>query len=129
MVYDKAAIKFRGAEAVTNFIKPPLKDDAVSLEICESVVSGTSCACDSPTSVLVFQPWMEPPLLEETFKEVFSGLTDGYDDGFLFSNDALCDQPLPTTFSNADCIIPLDEDFESCKWVVDNYFSDDTSSQ
>ncbi|KAL2576340.1 hypothetical protein AAZX31_16G073800 [Glycine max] len=129
MVYDKAAIKFRGAEAVTNFIKPPLKDDAVSLEICESVVSGTSCACDSPTSVLVFQPWMEPPLLEETFKEVFSGLTDGYDDGFLFSNDSLCDQPLPTTFSNADCIIPLDEDFESCKWVVDNYFSDDTSLQ
>lgn len=132
MVYDKAAIKFRGAEAVTNFIKPRLKDhESVSLE-CDSVVNGTSSACASPTSVLVFQPWIEPPLLEETFKEeeVFNGLTtDVYcDDGFLFSNEALCDQPLPTTFCNVDCIdIPLDEDLESCKWDVDNYFSDDAS--
>ena len=63
-------------------------------------------------------------------EEVFNGLTtDVYcDDGFLFSNEALCDQPLPTTFCNVDCIdIPLDEDLESCKWDVDNYFSDDAS--
>ncbi|XP_027907644.1 ethylene-responsive transcription factor CRF4-like [Vigna unguiculata] len=63
VVYDRAAINLRGADAVTNFIKPPLKE-------CESGVKRRSCgACASPTSVLLFQPWMEPLSLEETFKE------------------------------------------------------------
>ncbi|CAJ1948755.1 unnamed protein product [Sphenostylis stenocarpa] len=118
MAYDRAAISFRGADAVTNLIKPPPKD-------CESVVKPTSCcACSSPTSVLLFQPWMEPLSLEETFKEeeVFNGLNDEVD-GFLFSDHAFFDQPLPTLFSDVD--VSLDEDLESCKWDVDNYFTDD----
>ncbi|KAK7382766.1 hypothetical protein VNO80_01825 [Phaseolus coccineus] len=117
MVYDRAAISFRGADAVTNFIKPPLKDS-------ESVVKRTSCcACASPTSVLLFQPWMEPLSSEETFKEeVFDGLKDEVD-SFLFSDHALYDQPLPTMFSDVD--VSLDEDLESCKWDVDSYFTDD----
>ncbi|KAK8464622.1 hypothetical protein PHAVU_010G035200 [Phaseolus vulgaris] len=118
MVYDRAAISFRGADAVTNLIKPPLKDS-------ESVVKRTSCyGCASPTSVLLFQPWMEPLSSEETFKEeVFDGLKDEVD-SFLFSDHALYyDQPLPTMFSDVD--VSLDEDLESCKWDVDSYFTDD----
>ncbi|BAT96952.1 hypothetical protein VIGAN_09028400 [Vigna angularis var. angularis] len=117
MVYDRAAISFRGVDAVTNLIKPPLKE-------CESVVKPKSCcACASPTSVLLFQPWMEPLCLEETFKEeVFDGLN--YEvDSLLFSDHALCEQPLPTTLSNVD--VSLDEDLESCKWDVDSFFSDE----
>ncbi|XP_027912588.1 ethylene-responsive transcription factor CRF4-like [Vigna unguiculata] len=118
VVYDRAAINLRGADAVTNFIKPPLKE-------CESGVKRRSCgACASPTSVLLFQPWMEPLSLEETFKEeVFDGLNDEVD-SFLFSDHALYEQPLPTVFSNID--VSLDEDLESCKWDVDSFFTDDT---
>ncbi|KAG2381030.1 uncharacterized protein HKW66_Vig0204030 [Vigna angularis] len=68
-------------------------------------------------------PWMEPLCLEETFKEeVFDGLN--YEvDSLLFSDHALCEQPLPTTLSNVD--VSLDEDLESCKWDVDSFFSDE----
>ncbi|TKY68776.1 Ethylene-responsive transcription factor CRF4 [Spatholobus suberectus] len=128
MVYDRAAISFRGADAVTNFIKPPLKDEAASLD-CDDVINGTSCACASPTSVLVFKPWTEPLSLEETFEEedVFKGLTG--DDGRLFSDHDALYEPLPMMSSNVDVPFRLDEDLESCKWDVDYYFGDDLSLQ
>ncbi|KAK7386230.1 hypothetical protein VNO78_26294 [Psophocarpus tetragonolobus] len=136
MVYDEAAIRYRGADAVTNFIKPPLKDESMSVSVSMSVsIDGenvASCACASPTSVLVFKPWMEPLSLEETFKEeVFhglNGLNEGDDSSFLLSNQEIYDQPLPTSLCNVDCVdVMLDENLESCKWDVDNYFSDDVS--
>ncbi|KAK7350549.1 hypothetical protein VNO77_09289 [Canavalia gladiata] len=143
MVYDRAAIRFRGAHALTNFIKPPQKykderhdDEAVSIDCDNSVVDGVSCAIDSgkeclgsssPTSVLVFQPWTQVGV-----GEMFKELSD-YDDGFLFldslgSSSYPHHDPLPPMFSsNEDCVgVPfhIDDDFESCKWDVDSYFSD-----
>lgn len=136
MVYDKAAISFRGADAVTNLIKPsPKVNETVSLGggngDDDGDNNGTRFRCASPTSVLVFQPWMEPLSSEDTFKEeMFKGLTE-YDHGFSSSDHDTLYEPLPMMFSKVvDCVdVPLDDDFESCKWEVDNYFTDDPLTQ
>ncbi|KAL0321522.1 UNVERIFIED_CONTAM: Ethylene-responsive transcription factor C [Sesamum calycinum] len=58
MVYDNAAIKLRGPDALTNFITPPAKD--ASAEVNVTSVSGYDSAeshnqLSSPTSVLRFR--------------------------------------------------------------------------
>ncbi|XP_020206265.1 pathogenesis-related genes transcriptional activator PTI6 [Cajanus cajan] len=152
MVYDRAAISLRGAQAVTNIIKPttPCINHNITNEISfcvngskdtcgmwtkkpthvvqdedvygHNVVSVTSCGYPSPTSVLMFRPWVEPLLLEDTSQGL---IENDNDDNFLFQDRVFYEEPLPMMFSNVDCVdVPLYEDFESCKWDLDNYFTD-----
>lgn len=52
MVYDQAAIKIRGPDALTNFIKPPLKKDSMVSSVSGYDSTGESENLCSPTSVL-----------------------------------------------------------------------------
>ncbi|CAI9101179.1 OLC1v1038440C1 [Oldenlandia corymbosa var. corymbosa] len=63
MVYDRAAIQIRGADALTNFIKPPVKKPELVVETTPTSISGYDSGKDSsevtnlcsPTSVLRFE--------------------------------------------------------------------------
>ncbi|KAK6925940.1 AP2/ERF domain [Dillenia turbinata] len=56
MVYDNAAIRLRGPDALTNFLTPPPKPEVnVSTTECESSEESRSHNLSSPTSVLHFR--------------------------------------------------------------------------
>ncbi|KAL2319335.1 hypothetical protein Fmac_028304 [Flemingia macrophylla] len=128
MAYDRAAISLRGSHAVTNLIKPTKDTCHISSNKSppplphHAAVSVCSSGYPSPTSVLVFQPLLEPLLLQEAFQ----GFTDNAKDhSFLFQDPVFYQDPLPMMFSNVDCdYVSLCQDFESCKWDLDNYFTD-----
>lgn len=152
LVYDRAAIRMRGAEALTNFLTPV----EVSNNAIEEVVGSDYCDSDkgysqrlaSPTSVLRFQPvdakaesaeseWRPPVAVGE---ELVSSLEDS--DFVLLDSPLLqdcldgCSPPpifldemsVPETMLKeedlGDISVDLDEDFKSCKWDVDDYFQD-----
>ncbi|XVE77239.1 hypothetical protein DITRI_Ditri13aG0046100 [Diplodiscus trichospermus] len=58
LVYDRAAIRIKGPDALTNFVKPPLRPSASVIEL-EMISGYDSCqesqSLCSPTSVLRFQ--------------------------------------------------------------------------
>ncbi|XP_057452398.1 ethylene-responsive transcription factor CRF5-like [Lotus japonicus] len=110
MVYDRAAINYRGAGAVTNLIKPPPSHQKEKNDEVESLIYNNSkdhdlCYLSSPTSVIVVMP------AEEMGVETL-------------------DKPLlPIVTNDNNCIdfdVPfhLEEDFESCKWDLDDYFNE-----
>ncbi|KAJ1399378.1 DNA-binding domain superfamily [Sesbania bispinosa] len=133
MVYDRAAIHFRGADAVTNIIKPPPReksipecDETESVNCDKEEYGGGVSSSSSPTSVtvLVSRPLNEWMHMEEWFREL-SGEELCLEDSLGGSCPLY--EPLPLLVSNhSDIDVPfsLDKDFESCKWDVDGYFND-----
>ncbi|GMI73631.1 cytokinin response factor 5 [Hibiscus trionum] len=149
LVYDRAAIRIKGPDALTNFVKPPSGPSRpeIDLEMISEYDSGQeSQSLCSPTSVLRFQSNEEAELQTESeskdesldIKETeFRQLSDEYlltDPGFLYD----CfdsDIPAPIFFDEmrlpedrklgqdyGDISVKLDVDFGSCSWDVDNYY-------
>ncbi|XP_029127030.1 pathogenesis-related genes transcriptional activator PTI6 [Cajanus cajan] len=110
MVYDKAAINFRGSNALTNFIKPPTSEENINTDVVfdyglnesedsvsglvenENVSSGNDSSKEShlpsPTSVLGFRHFMLEEISETdgVIREDPSLL-----DSFLFSDSSSID--------------------------------------
>ncbi|KAL5063022.1 hypothetical protein RYX36_024759 [Vicia faba] len=151
LVYDRAAIQYRGADAVTNIIEPPQKQKRHEEEkeqkrksknvglVCDKNVdvnvvgannyvdkdcNGSSC------SSCVTEIWSERKSVTEWIKEI-SG--EEYLDESFGSFSSYNEDVFPTIVSNeSSCMVDnipfhLEEDFESCKWEVDNYFNDPLS--
>lgn len=151
MVYDKAAITFRGSNARTNFIKPPSRDVVLTNETEARVtVSGENDSSEgsshfpSPTSVLKLQP-VEIMLEEFSETDLLSKEESSSQDSFLFldSHSPSIDcyfnfETLPPVFLHETSITQqpdfhdkfsdishlVNEDFQSWNWDIDSYFSD-----
>ncbi|XP_022150419.1 ethylene-responsive transcription factor CRF2-like [Momordica charantia] len=117
MVYDRAAIQFRGPDALTNIVKPPERNPPPP-------ENSSDCGYDSPTSVL-----RSPP--EWSAAEEFVG--DEFE--FLDQRFVECHRPAPIFLEETSvpetaiwgggfCDGPadLDGNFGSWKWDVDSYF-------
>ncbi|KAL4353462.1 hypothetical protein GQ457_06G031640 [Hibiscus cannabinus] len=146
LVYDRAAIRIKGPDALINFAKPSPP------EIDLKMVSGYDSTQDSqslcsPTSVLRFQSNEEAEIqaadskddssehIESQWKPQIepSNLSNEY---LLADRDFLCDyfnsdnlEPilydemrLPEDRLEPDISVKLDVDFGSCTWDVDNYY-------
>lgn len=166
LVYDREAIRLRGADALTNLIKPPEKSQPLVLPLSDNASQGfvkghvknewseNDCVYDSskdllssssssPTSVLTYGSGShecEPSgyaamgeLREEEEEEGFmfpdsSPFVGCYSDYETPSSTFLVESStVPQLISNdilGDIPFHLDDDFESSKWVVDNYFQD-----
>nr|WFI63245.1 ERF-B5-4 protin [Morus alba] len=142
MVYDKAAIRIRGPDALTNFGSSCSDYSSSDAVLVSDEFSESSQAVCSPTSVLRFQP------LESKPGQLESGTTsDGEkwnlaEDFLLLDSDFLGDclykESPPPLFAvdevgvpaaipeeeYGDVLVDLDGDFGSCKWDVDHYFQD-----
>ncbi|XWS46180.1 hypothetical protein CRYUN_Cryun14cG0042600 [Craigia yunnanensis] len=68
LVYDRAAIRIKGPDALTNFVKPPVRPSPseIELEMISGYDSGLSESLCSPTSVLRFQSNEQPELQSES---------------------------------------------------------------
>ncbi|KAK8630943.1 hypothetical protein V6N13_079713 [Hibiscus sabdariffa] len=149
LVYDRAAIRIKGPDALTNFVKPPSRPSRpeIDIEMVSEYDSGhESQSLCSPTSVLRFQSNEEAELQTESeskdesleIKETgWRQLSDEYlltDTGVLY--DCFDSEiPAPIFFDEmmlpedrklgqdyADISVKLDVDFGSCSWDVDNYY-------
>jgi len=141
MVYDRAAINLRGCDALTNFIKPPAREDmhvdgAVSSEygydesqdsvsglvenVCGENDSSKESNLPSPTSVLGFQPQkleLEEAFLEDTF--IFLDSQD-----FDIENHFITQTKINQFDDNmSDLSHFVNENFQSCSWDIDSYFN------
>ncbi|XP_031278720.1 ethylene-responsive transcription factor CRF6 [Pistacia vera] len=144
LVYDKAAIRIKGPDAQTNFMKPPERNDNTTpLEIDVVTVSGYDSGKESqtiysPTSVLRFQS-NENEEAEQRTEYQPETETDSewrkvqdclfLDEGFLDSETPprifFDEMSVPILAENLDDIsVSLDGDFGSCIWDVDNYFQE-----
>lgn len=117
LVYDRAAIEYRGADAITNIMEPPQKlHQQQKNKECNNGSSSSSSVSEIWSERISVQEWIRELTGEEYLDESF---------GSLCSYDELV---LPTMVSNeSSCMVDnipfhLEEDFESCKWEVDNYF-------
>ncbi|XP_044503898.1 ethylene-responsive transcription factor CRF5-like [Mangifera indica] len=142
IVYDKAAIIFKGSDAQTNFMKPPERNTCTTpLEINVVTVSGydsvkESHTMNSPTSVLIFQSNENEEAEQRTqcqLETKWTQVQDRFflDDGFWDSETPprifFDEMSVPILTENLDDIsVSLDGDFGSCIWDVDNYFQEHT---
>ncbi|KAH7578017.1 hypothetical protein ACOSP7_000877 [Xanthoceras sorbifolium] len=152
LVYDKAAIRIKGPDAQTNFMKPPERSDTTPLEIDVVTISGYDSGKESqticsPTSVLRFQTNEEAEVRKECpaaaaeFKATESESEWRPDSEVEFHDCLLLDPVLldsetPSRIFFDEMSVPLlnedlgdisvnlDGDFGSCIWDVDNYFQD-----
>ncbi|KAL2345880.1 hypothetical protein Fmac_007165 [Flemingia macrophylla] len=147
MVYDKAAIRFRGSNALTNFIKPPTmvvsdygpnESEASASGLVENNSSKES-HLPSPTSVLGHQHLMseefiesdgvirEEPCLQNDFLFSDSSFIDGYfnfetsPSVYLYETSAT-ETGFHDNFSDISHLV--NEDFHFCNWDIDSYFND-----
>ncbi|XP_044493565.1 ethylene-responsive transcription factor CRF5-like [Mangifera indica] len=146
LVYDKAAIRIRGPDAQTNFIKPPERNgNTTPLELDVVTVSGydsgkESVTIYSPTSVLRFQSNENEEAEQRTECQIKTETESEWrqaqdcfflDEGFLDSETPprifFDEMSVPLSTENLDDIsVSLDGDFRSCIWDVDDYFQDHT---
>ncbi|KAK1559763.1 hypothetical protein Q3G72_018039 [Acer saccharum] len=150
LVYDKAAIRIKGPDAQTNFMKPPERSsDMTPLEINVATISGYDSGKESqticsPTSVLRFQTNEEVRNecpAEPGFKTAESYWRPDsevvFHDECLLLDPVLLDSDTPSRIffdemnslpvlneDLGDISVSLDGDFGSCIWDVDNYFQD-----
>ncbi|KAK4795663.1 hypothetical protein SAY86_027989 [Trapa natans] len=149
MVYDRAAVRIKGPDALTNFaisstataIKPQAVDVSNASERCHSGKHFNTLP--SPTSVFRFQTGEEPDT-DTKAREESSCLTE---EGCLLDPEYLKDffdvqNPDPVFFEDSlagtDLMLGqnmedfplsyLEDDFMSCKWDVDSFFGDDPSA-
>ncbi|KAF8104703.1 hypothetical protein N665_0170s0076 [Sinapis alba] len=145
--YDKAAIRIKGRNALTNFLTPPSTPPVIELET-------TVSRCDSPTSVLRFsrdeetelrtvveaeskavdeeeEEEEETPLPDPIFlpPELFPA-RDCFWDSEITPDPLFLDEiqllPNNSTVSNLSESFPLGVigDLSSCSWDVDEFFKD-----
>ncbi|KAK2352695.1 pathogenesis-related genes transcriptional activator PTI6 [Trifolium repens] len=145
LVYDRAAIDYRGADAITNIIKPPQKHQQQQQQqnVCDKNVVNDCVECDddnnkeeecngSSSCSSGIEIWSEKMNDQEWIKEISGEKYLDLDDGFMFDDSfGSSNEPFINTMvsDESECIIDnipfhLEEDFESCKWEVDNYFND-----
>ncbi|GMJ00937.1 cytokinin response factor 6 [Hibiscus trionum] len=149
LVYDRAAIRIKGPDALTNFEKPPSRASRpeIELEMISGYDSGQeSHSLCSPTSVLRFQSNEEAELqtVSEPKDESLEIMENGWrqlSDEYLLTDPEVLydyfdsDNPAPIFFDEtrlpeeskveqgyADIPVKLDVDFGSCSWDVDNYY-------
>ncbi|KAF5451706.1 hypothetical protein F2P56_026791 [Juglans regia] len=106
MVYDKAAIRIRGPNALTNFVKPPVSPPTPKVDTERNTVSTTTPASSTQRAVEESKEdclWLDPQMLKD----------------FILLDEMM----LPETYSREDLIdisVDLEQDL---KWDVDAYFS------
>ncbi|KAF7826144.1 ethylene-responsive transcription factor CRF5-like [Senna tora] len=154
LVYDKAAIRLRGCDALTNILKPPPKNpepveeseegstNNLGVSENDSVKEPHNSRESSPTSVLRFQSVEEEPKAEAREEEEQEQVYLEADGNFSFIDSPSfnpfsdLEQPLPMFFD--ETIVPhlvsnedlgdfpfgLDPDFKSCIWDMDSYFEE-----
>ncbi|XWS76915.1 hypothetical protein CRYUN_Cryun01aG0218600 [Craigia yunnanensis] len=132
LVYDRAAIRIKGPDALTNFVKPPMSPSPTEIEL--EMVSGydsgqESQSLCSPTSVLRFQSNEEAELQTESKNDSLELIESGWrpvqelpeepsnlsDEYLLTGPGALCDyfdshNPAPIFFD--EMRLPEDSNLE-----------------
>ncbi|KAG2720511.1 hypothetical protein I3760_02G039100 [Carya illinoinensis] len=109
MVYDNAAIRIRGPDALTNFVKPPVSPPTPKVDTERNSVS-TTPASSTQRPVQESKEdcvWLDPQMLKD----------------FVLLDEMMMPE---TTYSREDLIdisVDLEEDLRSYKWDVDAYFS------
>ncbi|XP_073127086.1 ethylene-responsive transcription factor CRF4-like [Henckelia pumila] len=134
MVYDNAAIKLRGPDALTNFSSPPVKE--MSPEINVTSLSGYDSVDEShnltsPTSVLRFRSSHS----SEDGEPSRSGLVHGSgQEVSLVESVDVPSEPVPETGSDNRPVVEVEEcqgetnmvpDYSSDLWPIDIPFLDD----
>ncbi|KAG4169894.1 hypothetical protein ERO13_A12G110666v2 [Gossypium hirsutum] len=124
LVYDRAAIRIKGPNALTNFVKPPSTSE-IELETIFEANEETELQIESEDNSHADQVPKDASNLSDEYLLADCGLCD------YFKND----NPAPIFFEQmmlpednifeqdrVDISVKLDVDFESCTWDVDNYF-------
>ncbi|KAA0032996.1 ethylene-responsive transcription factor CRF6-like [Cucumis melo var. makuwa] len=120
IVYDQAAIRFRGPDALTNIIKPPQRNLPPE-EICDSSMEiaedGGGMRC-SPTSVLRDDYWSATELLgdEMEFMDNYYGAPR------IFVEERSIPETAMFCGGLWEGAVDLDGNFGSCKWDVGTCF-------
>lgn len=129
LVYDQAAIRIKGPDAQTNFLKPPERVEYVVMNSGYDSGKESQAVC-SPTSVLRYQSNEEAEittLKSEKWKPVHDCflLDPVFVDSETPARIFFDEKSVPVLKEDLDDIsVSLDGDFGSCIWDVENYFQD-----
>ncbi|XP_022974640.1 pathogenesis-related genes transcriptional activator PTI6-like [Cucurbita maxima] len=134
VVYDQAAVRLKGPNALTNFAEAPNSKSTVAthftpppLAVAISDREESRSLC-SPTSVLRLEEQIWRPIehvSEESALEMeLNWLYDRNSNSLLFNSRS----PQPINSDEMEDFGDIPMDFESCKWDVENYFQDPTFS-
>ncbi|CAK9313746.1 unnamed protein product [Citrullus colocynthis] len=126
IVYDQAAIRFRGPDALTNIVKPPQRNPPPE-EVCDSsmeivddhaTVSRRGMRC-SPTSVLRDHDCCAAA---EMFGDEMEFMDNYYRPPRIFLEETSFPETAMFCGGLCDGAVDLDGNFGSCKWDVGTYF-------